>query len=111
MTIDFLLDRLWWYTSFSKLKGIITQKPDRATLICCLCSDRKAATGRYILLLLTLFYFIHVLCSKQIGVLAFLNGGEEGKALYNAFVCGEVCYEVYKRLTVSQADVLRVCFT
>ena len=41
-------------------------------------------------------------------MLAFLNGGDEGKALYNAFVTGQVCYEVYKRLTVSQADVLRV---
>jgi len=46
----------------------------------------------------------------QIGVLAFINGGEEGKALYNAFVSGRVCYEVYKRLSVSQADVLRVSF-
>ena len=46
----------------------------------------------------------------QIGVLAFINGGEEGKALYNAFVTGRVCYEVYKRLSVSQADVLRVSF-
>ncbi|XP_020615726.1 uncharacterized protein LOC110053784 [Orbicella faveolata] len=44
---------------------------------------------------------------NQIGVLAFINGGEEGKALYNAFVTGRVCYEVYKRLSVSQADVLR----
>ncbi|XP_073248967.1 uncharacterized protein [Porites lutea] len=44
---------------------------------------------------------------NQIGVLAFLNGGEEGRTLYNAFVTGQVCYEVYKRLTVSQADVLR----
>lgn len=44
---------------------------------------------------------------NQIGVLAFLNGGEEGKSLYNAFVAGQVCYEVYKRLTVSQADILR----
>jgi len=43
-------------------------------------------------------------------VLAFINGGEEGKALYNAFVTGRVCYEVYKRLSVSQADVLRVSF-
>ncbi|CAH3173595.1 unnamed protein product, partial [Porites evermanni] len=42
--------------------------------------------------------------TKQIGVLAFLNGGEEGRTLYNAFVTGQVCYEVYKRLTVSQAD-------
>ena len=41
-------------------------------------------------------------------MLAFINGGEEGKALYNAFVTGRVCYEVYKRLSVSQADVLRV---
>ena len=49
-----------------------------------------------------------ILYSQQIGVLAFLNGGEEGKTLYNAFVAGQVCYEVYKRLTVSQADVLRV---
>ena len=48
------------------------------------------------------------LYSQQIGVLAFINGGEEGKALYNAFVTGRVCYEVYKRLSVSQADVLRV---
>ncbi|CAH3044534.1 hypothetical protein pdam_00012465 [Pocillopora damicornis] len=47
------------------------------------------------------------LYSQQIGVLAFINGGEEGKALYNAFVTGRVCYEVYKRLSVSQADVLR----
>jgi len=44
---------------------------------------------------------------NQIGVLAFLNGGEEGKTLYNAFVAGQVCYEVYKRLTLSQTDVLR----
>lgn len=44
---------------------------------------------------------------NQIGVLAFINGGEEGRALYNAFVTGRVCYEVYKRLSVSQADVLR----
>ena len=43
-------------------------------------------------------------------MLAFINGGEEGKALYNAFVTGRVCYEVYKRLSVSQADVLRVSF-
>lgn len=43
----------------------------------------------------------------QIGVLAFINGGEEGRALYNAFVTGRVCYEVYKRLSLSQADVLR----
>ena len=43
-------------------------------------------------------------------MLAFLNGGEEGRTLYNAFVTGQVCYEVYKRLTVSQADVLRVGF-
>lgn len=40
-------------------------------------------------------------------MLAFINGGEEGRALYNAFVTGRVCYEVYKRLSVSQADVLR----
>ena len=51
-----------------------------------------------------------LLDTKQIGVLAFLNGGEEGRTLYNAFVTGQVCYEVYKRLTVSQADVLRVGF-
>ena len=51
-----------------------------------------------------------VLYSWQIGVLAFLNGGEEGKTLYNAFVAGQVCYEVYKRLTLSQTDVLRVRF-
>ncbi|XP_068729389.1 uncharacterized protein [Montipora capricornis] len=44
---------------------------------------------------------------NQIGMLAFLNGGEDGKTLYKAFVTGQVCYEVYKRLTVSQADVLR----
>ncbi|KAJ7373424.1 hypothetical protein OS493_013017 [Desmophyllum pertusum] len=44
---------------------------------------------------------------NQIGVLAFINGGEEGKALYNAFVTGRVCYEAYKRVSVSQADVLR----
>ena len=31
--IDFLLDCSLWYTSCSKLKGIVTQKPDRATLI------------------------------------------------------------------------------
>ena len=43
-------------------------------------------------------------------MLAFLNGGEEGRTLYNAFVTGQVCYEVYKKLTVSQADVLRVGF-
>lgn len=43
-------------------------------------------------------------------MLAFLNGGEEGKTLYNAFVAGQVCYEVYKRLTLSQTDVLRVRF-
>ena len=30
--IDFLLDCSLWYTSCSKLKGIATQKPDRATL-------------------------------------------------------------------------------
>lgn len=55
-----------------------------------------------------LMYFL--LYFYQIGVLAFINGGEEGKALYNAFVTGRVCYEVYKRLSVSQADVLRVSF-
>ena len=44
----------------------------------------------------------------QIGVLAFLNGGEQGKALYQAFVTGRVCYEIYNRLAVSKADVLRV---
>lgn len=52
----------------------------------------------------TLWFVLH---SWQIGVLAFLNGGEEGKTLYNAFVAGQVCYEVYKRLTLSQTDVLR----
>ena len=30
--IDFLLDCSLWHTSCSKLKGIATQKPDRATL-------------------------------------------------------------------------------
>ena len=30
--IDFLLDCSLWYTSCSKLKGIVTQKPDRTTL-------------------------------------------------------------------------------
>ena len=37
-----------------------------------------------------------------------MNGGEEGKKLYNAVVTGKVCYEVYKRLTVTKADTLRV---
>ena len=54
-----------------------------------------------------MYFFLYL---DQIGVLAFINGGEEGKALYNAFVTGRVCYEVYKRLSVSQADVLRVSF-
>ena len=32
VTIDFLLDCSLWYTSCSKMKGIVIQKPDRATL-------------------------------------------------------------------------------
>ena len=32
VTIDFLLDCSLWYTSCLKMKGIVTQKPDRATL-------------------------------------------------------------------------------
>ena len=32
MTIDFLSDSLWWYSSWLKLNGIVTQKSDRATL-------------------------------------------------------------------------------
>ena len=44
----------------------------------------------------------------QVGVLAFLNGGEEGKKLYNGLVTARVGYEVYNRLTVTKADTLRV---
>mgnify|MGYP001793173870 CR=1 FL=1 len=45
----------------------------------------------------------------QIAVLAFLNGSEEGTKFYQAFAAGRVTYELYKRLTASPADVLRVC--
>ena len=41
MAIDFPLDCLWWYTSFSKLKGIVTQKPDRATWTHQLVKEKK----------------------------------------------------------------------
>ena len=33
VAIDFLLGCSLWYASCSKLRGIVTQKPDRATLI------------------------------------------------------------------------------
>ncbi|XP_032235861.2 uncharacterized protein LOC116617333 [Nematostella vectensis] len=44
---------------------------------------------------------------EQIAVLGFINGGEQGKSLYNAFVSARVGYEIYKRITVSRADRLR----
>ncbi|KAK3748736.1 hypothetical protein QZH41_015678 [Actinostola sp. cb2023] len=44
---------------------------------------------------------------EQIAILGFLNGGETGKSLYQAFVTARVGYEVYKRVSVSKADVLR----
>ena len=33
ISINFPSDRLWWYGSWIKLKGIVTQKLDQATLI------------------------------------------------------------------------------
>ena len=78
-----------------------------ATIICYLKYTPKKSQVRLKVSIITrLMYFLFY----QIGVLAFINGGEEGKALYNAFVTGRVCYEVYKRMSVSQADVLRVSF-
>ncbi|KXJ17524.1 uncharacterized protein LOC110233918 [Exaiptasia diaphana] len=44
---------------------------------------------------------------EQIAILGFINGGETGKNLYKAFVTGRIGYEVYKRVSVTKADLLR----
>ena len=48
---------------------------------------------------------------SQLATLAFLNGGEEGKNLYQSYLVGRTGYEIYQRLkdtaTPSLVDVLR----
>ncbi|XP_028398894.1 uncharacterized protein LOC114522419 [Dendronephthya gigantea] len=48
---------------------------------------------------------------SQLATLAFLNGGEEGKNLYQSYLVGRTGYEFYQRLKDntprSEADILR----
>ena len=46
ITIDFLSDSWWWYSDWSKLKGIVTQKSDRTTLTEAVSSGRANAKPR-----------------------------------------------------------------
>ncbi|XP_046848985.1 uncharacterized protein LOC124442525 [Xenia sp. Carnegie-2017] len=47
----------------------------------------------------------------QLATLAFLNGGEEGKNLYNSYLVGRTGYELYQRLkeksVPNEAEILR----